>query len=245
MIERNYILPDGMDFTSVPDPILGVVLDHVEDICVLKTLIRIVGLYYKKQGYPRFLTVQDIGGDYTISNTLKKYQRSTREDLVAILDEIVSIGVIVRVPVSIDEEPAYIYILNTKEGRRAVQLINDGAINFRDLDTIDSLIFAADGDKGTSVTSQNIFKLYEQNIGVITPIVSEELKDAETIYPDEWIAEAFRESALLNKRNWRYVEAILKRWKTEGKQDGKSRGDTKKNDSREWIRRYGLNKYPQ
>jgi len=244
-MERSYILPDGMDFTSVPDPILGVVVDQIEDICVLKTLIRIVWLYYKKQGFPRFLTLRDISSDYTIRNTLTRYRQATQEDLVEILDQIVSIGVIINAPVSRDEKSGYVYILNTEEGRRAEKLIYDGSVDFGKLDIVDDLIVNEDFGQNTSVLVQNIFKLYEQNIGVITPIVSEELKDAETIYPGEWISEAFRESALLNKRSWRYVEAILKRWKTEGKQDGKSRGDTKKNDSREWIRRHGLKKFPR
>ena len=34
-------------------------------------------------------------------------------------------------------------------------------------------------------------------------------------------------SAVANQRRWRYVEAILQRWKVEGKDDGKSGGYSK------------------
>ena len=67
----------------------------------------------------------------------------------------------------------------------------------------------------------NIFELYEQNIGLLTPMVAEELQIAEESYPTDWIEAAFREAAVLNKRSWRYVKAILDRWKAEGATDEK------------------------
>ena len=66
----------------------------------------------------------------------------------------------------------------------------------------------------------NIFALYERNIGILTPMVADELREAERLYPESWIEEAFKEAAVLNKRSWRYVARILERWATEGKDDG-------------------------
>jgi DnaD/phage-associated family protein len=62
----------------------------------------------------------------------------------------------------------------------------------------------------------NIYTLYEQTIGGITPLIADDLRDAEQRYPPEWIREAFHEAAELNKRNWRYIQRILERWETEG-----------------------------
>ena len=67
--------------------------------------------------------------------------------------------------------------------------------------------------------SANIFGLYEQNIGLLTPIIAEELADAEKLYPIEWVDEAFRQAVEYNKRNWRYINRILERWAVEGKED--------------------------
>ncbi len=72
------------------------------------------------------------------------------------------------------------------------------------------------------VERPNIFTLYEQNIGLLSPMIAEELKDAADHYPAEWIESAFREAVLLNKRNWRYINAILRRWETEGRQAWKA-----------------------
>jgi DNA replication protein len=86
----------------------------------------------------------------------------------------------------------------------------------------------------------NIFALYEQNIGIITPIVAEELKEAEGLYPSQWIEEAFKEAAALNKRSWRYIARILERWASEGKDSGERRRNIKKIDPDKYIKgQYG------
>ena len=68
------------------------------------------------------------------------------------------------------------------------------------------------------VERPNIFVLYEQNIGLLSPMIAEELKEAADHYPTDWIEAAFREAVLYNKRNWKYIRAILRRWETEGRQ---------------------------
>ena len=73
--------------------------------------------------------------------------------------------------------------------------------------------------RGVRVYRPNIFALYEQNIGPLTPIIADRLRAAETIYPAKWLEEAVHMAVEYNKRNWRYVEAILARWQAEGKDD--------------------------
>jgi DnaD/phage-associated family protein len=63
----------------------------------------------------------------------------------------------------------------------------------------------------------NIFVLYEQNIGLLSPMLADQLKDAADHYPQSWIEDAFREAVQQNKRNWNYIRAILRRWETEGR----------------------------
>lgn len=74
-------------------------------------------------------------------------------------------------------------------------------------------------DEGTP-PAPNIYTLYEQNIGALTPLLADTLKDAEQTYPQPWIADAMLLAVKNNKRNWKYCEAILRRWNTEGKDDG-------------------------
>ena len=86
----------------------------------------------------------------------------------------------------------------------------------------------------------NIFTLYEQNVGIITPLIAEELKEAERVYPPGWIEEAFREAVDLNKRSWRYIARILERWASEGKDSGEHKRNIKKDDPDKYIKgKYG------
>jgi DNA replication protein len=94
------------------------------------------------------------------------------------------------------------------------------------------------GDRQQEIV--NIFALYEQNIGIITPMIAEELKDAERLYPPEWIEEAFKEAVALNKRSWRYIARILERWASEGKDSGEYKRDAKKGGPDKYVKgRYG------
>ena len=75
---------------------------------------------------------------------------------------------------------------------------------------------------------------------MLTPIIAEELSEAEKSYPHAWIHEAIKEAVDLNKRNWRYISKILERWLAEGKVDGAYKRDIKKADPDKYVKgRYG------
>jgi DNA replication protein len=94
--------------------------------------------------------------------------------------------------------------------------------------------------RGGQPPATNIFALYEQNIGMITPMIAEELKEAERLYPPQWIEEAFKEAVTLNKRSWRYIARILERWTSEGKDSGEYQRDIKKGSPDKYIKgKYG------
>ena len=94
--------------------------------------------------------------------------------------------------------------------------------------------------RGGQPPTVNVFALYEQNIGMITPIIAEELEEAEKLYPPQWIEEAFKEAVTLNKRSWRYIARILERWASEGKDSGEYKRDIKKDGPDKYIKgRYG------
>jgi DNA replication protein len=90
----------------------------------------------------------------------------------------------------------------------------------------------------------NIFTLYEQNIGPLTALLSEELMEAEKTYPASWIEDAFREAVNLNRRSWKYIQAILDRWQAEGRDEidrGFDSGLGRRSDRDDWqaeTRRY-------
>ncbi|MCC6987258.1 MAG: DnaD domain protein, partial [Anaerolineales bacterium] len=78
----------------------------------------------------------------------------------------------------------------------------------------------------------NLFKLYEENIGALTPLLADMLKEAEREYPGVWFEEAFEIAVSRNVRNWKYIEAILRRWKENGKDERRDSQDSVKDAKR-------------
>jgi DnaD/phage-associated family protein len=75
---------------------------------------------------------------------------------------------------------------------------------------------ASESESVLMIKDNSIFSLYESEIGIITPMIAEEIIEAEKIYPIDWFQAAFQEAARNNKRSWAYAKAILKRWSKEG-----------------------------
>ena len=68
------------------------------------------------------------------------------------------------------------------------------------------------------------FKLYEQNIGVISPMIKEVLLDRITAQGDALVSLAIGEAVKNNAKSIRYIEAVLNAW---GNQAVKSEDDAK------------------
>ena len=71
----------------------------------------------------------------------------------------------------------------------------------------------------TTPAKPNNFTLYESNIGPLTPMISEALKDAEKTYSPEWLSRAILEAAKSNVRNMKYIEGILQGYAKRGSPD--------------------------
>ena len=228
--------PNNSEFTPVPNLLFGSVLEEIDDPLALKCFLRVFWLHSQKKGVRNVLTRDELLLDRTLARVVSTPGSSTEVALEYALDRTVRLGLLVHFRVDSDSGLFDIYIPNTQKGRRSVQNLRDSRP--------DLTIEEVNRDAPESASKPNIFSLYEENIGMITQMMAEKLKDAEQQYPEGWIEEAFREAVKGNKRNWRYIEAILKRWQTEGRGNGEHRGHSEKIDAREWIRRYGLPKPP-
>lgn len=63
----------------------------------------------------------------------------------------------------------------------------------------------------------NIFRVYEENIGALTPIIADKLKDMIAEYGEILTTDAIKESVTAEKRSLKYVEGILRNWKRDGR----------------------------
>jgi len=110
----------------------------------------------------------------------------------------------------VKNEAGEFFFLNSPRGRASVEAIQNGKFD-------PSQVTSA-----PPVEHSNVFTLYEQNIGVLTPLIADMLREAEKEYPSMWFEEAFEIAVAKNARHWRFVEAVLKRWKEKGKDERKN-----------------------
>lgn len=83
--------------------------------------------------------------------------------------------------------------------------------------------------KDTTTSDENFAKIvttYQEVCGVVNSITADKLRSAYEEYEPQWIIDALTESAVQNKRNWAYAEAILKRWKVEGRNSKRGKVQT-------------------
>jgi len=64
-----------------------------------------------------------------------------------------------------------------------------------------------------------VFAAYQDNIGSMTPIISELIGESIDELTATWVLAAIKIAAERNIRNWSYIEGILKSWKTQGHMD--------------------------
>ncbi len=64
------------------------------------------------------------------------------------------------------------------------------------------------------------FTEYESNIGMLTPVIAQNLLEAIKHYPKGWVSDAIKVAAENNARSWRYIEKVLENWQAHGKNTG-------------------------
>ncbi|MBT9163750.1 MAG: hypothetical protein DDT24_00670 [Chloroflexi bacterium] len=218
--------PTRTGYTPIPNPFFSAVLPQIQELSELRVTLHIFWALYRKKGYPRFVTYGELRGDQALMSSF-----SAEEDLRHALETAVERGTLLCLQMDRDGESEELYFLNTELARRAIVQIENGEIHLGSMVKV---------EPAATKERRNIFTLYEENIGLLTPLIAEDLKEAEKLYPASWIEDAFRESVRLNKRNWRYISRILERWALRGKDYGTARESPKADISpKEYIQKYG------
>ena len=194
----------------VPAPLLGSLLERIDDLAELKCTLRVISLLSQKRGYPRFLTLCEIQADETLARAMPDDDEDKASDAIAeALRCAVRRGTLAYNLIDDQDRAQPIFGLNTESDRAALARLANQPPPPDDLNDY----------QPTEVPLErpNIFEMYEQNIGLLSPIISDQLREAEAMYHEDWISDAFNEAVANNKRSWRYISAILERWEREGR----------------------------
>jgi DnaD/phage-associated family protein len=194
---------DTETFTQLPDTFFHQLLNEIKDVEELKVTLYFLWRAEHMDGPFRALSKMDFG---------VKEVGLAADEITRGLEKAVKRGSLLKV----QRDAAVYFLLNSPRGRAGVEAIEHGKWNPKT------------GVVAAAVERPNVFRLYEENIGPLTPLIADALKDAEELYAAEWIADAIELAVKNNKRNWKYCEAILKRWKEEGRAEKQDRRDNKK-----------------
>ncbi|MGA9192540.1 MAG: DnaD domain protein [Anaerolineales bacterium] len=212
--------PEGPTrLTPVPSAFFTELLPAIDHLGEMKVSLYAIWLLARQSGDQRYFERHHLAEDERLMNALEQPGLAADDALDEALERAVMRGTLLR---AAGVDGAQIFVLNTAKGRAAMEALERGEW------TPDDRL-----REGLEVDRPTIYSLYEQNIGPLTPMIAESLKDAEASYPMAWIEDAIRLAVENNARKWRYVEAILKDWNTKGRDERKDRGD-----SQEARRRY-------
>ncbi len=197
--------PAQSRLVRIPEIFFREVLPEIEDINELRVTLYTLW-YLERLDLPvKFLSIQDYLRD-------KSFMRSLGDEggkcLLSGLEKAIARGTLLSSEEKLTESGEALILANTQRGRAVINALRSGKY------TVNQLASQA---VQLDITRPNIFELYEQNIGAITPMMAEILKDAETRYPAGWIEEAMELAVQNNSRRWKYVEAILRKWKENGR----------------------------
>jgi len=205
--------PEGkLKLTPVPETFFADLLPLIDNLLELKTTLHCLWLLHEKTGEMRHVTMHELEQDTVLMRGLEiadRSHRSARDALQEGLERTVARGTLLQVNLrQAGQADEALYFLNSESGRAAVTRAERGEWT--------------PTEEGAPIRLEalrpNIFNLYEQNFGLIqSPLLVEQLKDAERTYPPTWIEEAFRIAVGNNARRWSYVRSILERWAREGK----------------------------
>ncbi len=206
--------------TPVPHQFFTELLPQIDHLGELKVTLYCFWRLALKEGKIRYLRQSEMQADDTLMRGLAEYKHDSPAALADALERAVARGTLLHIQVESASGSEDLYFVNTPKGRAAVDGITRGE-------------WRPTGQDDTPVEvlmdRPNAFTLYEQNIGPLTPLIADELREAEATYPAEWIEEAIREAVKNNARSLKYVIAILENWKTQGREDrGQHRGNSEK-----------------
>jgi len=197
---------------SVPELFFTGVLPRIESLDELKICLQFFRWLKGQPGPDKYVPQETI-----LEQAAAENPTLTSERIINALTQACEHGVLVQA--SYEQEA--LYFLNTPRGRAVQRAIAKG-------------VWRPDSNRVSVGQPQrpNLYQLYEQNIGPLTPILSQVLSDAENTYPADWLEEAISLAVKKNVRNWNYVEAILRSWKEKG------RNETDRRDNKENPRNY-------
>jgi len=200
----NGFPPGKISTTRIPTLFFKELLPQIDDLDELKVTLYALWQITRLEGEVRYLKEEDFCGDPIFMKGMGATSAAQQSAVSAGLERAVNRGTLLKTAVPEGENQLVIYFFNSPRGQAAVQAVEDGSWRPSD----DS------GPSPTlSVEQPNIFQLYEENVGPLTPLIADTLREAEIQYPEGWIRQAMEIAVQNNVRKRSHLTQLAGRWK--------------------------------
>jgi DNA replication protein len=193
---------------GLPPELFSDVLPAISLPSELKVTLHIFYRLSRQRGVPRRVSWDELFADRTLRRSLRSISKLRPPE--ELLDEGLAAAVqrssLLHVPLPTDGRVTNWYLANTATNRAWAE--QAGMVRR-----------ALEPNPVVPEQRPSLIGLYEQNIGLVTPMLVDELREAEERYPAEWVEAAMREAVQANARSWRYIRKVLERWSANGRQD--------------------------
>lgn len=196
---REFPLVDDFGSTRVPNAVLSAVLNEVEESGTVKLILRAVWLLERQRGFPASITVNELRHDRVLIRVFK-----SKERFDAALDQSLNLGVLIKFELN----NADALMLNTVSATRQVGHAKGAQSENIDDDGWDASV--------GSETPDDAFRAYEENIGILSPMIRENITAVLQDFSDEDIIEAIKIAVENENRSWSYVAGVLRKWARDG-----------------------------
>src|SRR5258708_10166318 len=180
-------------WVRVPNAFFSELLPLIDDLAELKLTVYCFWALQQRDSKYRYMRLRDLREDRIFLASLDDDAERPQEMLDEALKAAVERGTLLHMalPGQAGQQEDHLYFMNTDKGRTAVAA----------LARADWLPGPTEQPGALIAQRPNTFSLYEQNIGPLTPILADILRDAENTYPASWVEEAMKIAVEGNKRN--------------------------------------------
>lgn len=188
----------------IPELFFQAVLPELENQLQVRTALLTFWLLEQQEGNARFLRLDDYLNPPAWFLEGEKPAAQTPARIKNAVQKLVETGMLLSAsPLGYTE---VLYFLNSDRGKALAQACLEGTWRPGE-----------NAGVNTGRERRTVYQLYEENIGPLTPLIADTLRDAEAAYPQDWIKDAIQTAVENNVRRWNYIEAILASWKKEGR----------------------------
>ncbi len=198
---RSSLTNQKLEVLRLPAAEFAAALADIDHLAELKLTLRCLAMLQQKEGPYRCLRYGELLADETLMRAL-----GTQDSLADALQRGISRGTLLEAQIDPGGCMRRLFAWNDADGQTWQRQIQAGEWQPAAADEIEVL-----------PPRPSLYALYEDNLGVLTPMIAEAIREAESAYPREWIEDAMRYAVQRNARSWRYVQKVLENWQQEGR----------------------------